>query len=80
MAEIEESLRDRTNQEVGGREEAASTQPSPGRSVADEIVKLQTLRDQGALSDEQYAKALDRTIAGEDSARSPRTVARLISR
>jgi hypothetical protein len=35
-------------------------------SMADEIAKLRALRDEGALSDEQYAKALDRTIAGAD--------------
>jgi len=38
--------------------------PSPPgrRSVADEIAKLQALRDAGALSDEQYARAVDRAI------------------
>ncbi|MGQ0606941.1 MAG: adenylate/guanylate cyclase domain-containing protein [Chloroflexota bacterium] len=37
--------------------------PSPPRaSVADEISKLQALRDAGALTEEQYAKAVDRAI------------------
>ncbi len=30
--------------------------------MADEIGKLQALRDAGALTDEQYAKAVDRAI------------------
>ncbi|HYM52069.1 MAG TPA: adenylate/guanylate cyclase domain-containing protein [Candidatus Dormibacteraeota bacterium] len=64
MAEIEESLREGTDQKAREREEPASGQARE-RSVADEIEKLQALRDEGALSDEQYAKALDRTIAGE---------------
>lgn len=34
----------------------------PGKSVADEIAKLQALRDAGALTDEQYARAVDRAI------------------
>ena len=37
--------------------------PEPPRgSVADEIAKLQALRDGGALTDEQYARAVDRAI------------------
>lgn len=36
----------------------------PGGSVADEIAKLQDLRDAGALSDEQYVRAVDRAIDG----------------
>jgi len=39
--------------------------PSPG-SVSDEIGKLQALRDAGALTDEQYARAVDRVIEGGD--------------
>jgi hypothetical protein len=39
--------------------------PSRG-SVADEIAKLQALRDTGALTDEQYARAVDRAIEGAD--------------
>lgn len=66
MAEIEEGLRGRTDEEVQRSDEPASGPPATGRSMADEIAKLRGLRDQGSLSDEQYAKALDRTIAGED--------------
>ena len=41
--------------------------PEPPRgSVAGEIVKLQALRDAGALTDEQYARAVDRAIEGAD--------------
>lgn len=36
----------------------------PQRSVADDIGQLKTLRDDGALSDDQYKKAVDRVIAG----------------
>jgi class 3 adenylate cyclase len=39
--------------------------PSPG-SVSDEIGRLQALRDAGALTDEQYARAVDRVIEGGD--------------
>ena len=37
----------------------------PGRSVADEIGRLRGLRDAGALTDEQYARAVDRAVDGE---------------
>jgi hypothetical protein len=42
--------------------------PSPPArgSVADEIAKLQALRDAGALSDEQYARAVDQAIEGAE--------------
>lgn len=41
----------------------AKPPPEPARgSVADEIAKLQALRDAGALTDEQYARAVDRAI------------------
>jgi hypothetical protein len=33
-------------------------------SVADEIDRLRALHDQGALTDEQYAKAVDRVLSG----------------
>jgi class 3 adenylate cyclase len=39
--------------------------PVPKRSVADEISRLQALRDSGALTEEQYARAVDRAIEGE---------------
>jgi hypothetical protein len=34
--------------------------------VSDEIARLRDLRDAGALSDEQFAKAVDRVISGQD--------------
>ena len=40
-------------------------QAPPGRSVADEIGRLRDLRDAGALTDEQYARAVDRAVDGE---------------
>ncbi len=41
--------------------------PSPPRgSIADEIAKLQALRDAGSLSDEQYGRAVDRAIEGNE--------------
>ena len=43
--------------------------PAPGaRSVADEIDRLRALRDSGALTDEQYARAVDRVLAGSEEA------------
>jgi class 3 adenylate cyclase len=43
------------------------TPPTPPRgSVADEVAKLQALRDAGAMSDEQYARAVDRAIEGDE--------------
>jgi hypothetical protein len=39
---------------------------APRGSVAEEIAKLQALRDAGALTDEQYARAVDRAIEGAD--------------
>ena len=58
LAEIEAGLRD--------EDEPPADRRSPTPSVADEIAKLRALRDDGALTDEQYSKALDRTIAGTD--------------
>jgi class 3 adenylate cyclase len=39
--------------------------PRPNPSVADEISRLQELRDTGALTEEQYARAVDRVIEGK---------------
>ena len=39
--------------------------PPQARSVADEISRLQALRDAGAVTDEQYARAVDRVIEGQ---------------
>jgi hypothetical protein len=38
---------------------------TPG-SVADEITRLGALRDAGALSEEQYTRAVDRAIGADD--------------
>jgi class 3 adenylate cyclase len=38
----------------------------PQGSVSEEIARLQALRDAGALTDEQYARAVDRAIEGGD--------------
>ena len=35
----------------------------PSASVTDEIERLRSLRDAGALTDEQYARAVDRVLA-----------------
>ena len=45
-----------------GRASPAAPPPPPKGSVADEIAKLQSLRDAGALTDEQYARAVDRAL------------------
>ncbi len=37
---------------------------NPGLSVADEIDRLRTLHDAGALTDEQYRRAVDRVVGG----------------
>jgi class 3 adenylate cyclase len=47
-----------------------SSSPPPKPSVADEIAKLQALRDAGALSDDQYARAVDRAIGAADTSRA----------
>lgn len=63
LAEIEASFRAGADRKTQQPDPARST---GGQSVADEIAKLRALRDEGALTDEQYARALDRTIAGTD--------------
>ncbi len=42
------------------------TTPGQAGSVADEISRLQALRDAGALTEEQYARAVDRAIGADD--------------
>ena len=65
MSEIQRSFEERaqarTDKPVPKRSERKRS-----RSVADEISKLQALRDAGALTDEQYAKAVDRVVAQDD--------------
>ncbi|MGH2401637.1 MAG: adenylate/guanylate cyclase domain-containing protein [Candidatus Limnocylindria bacterium] len=59
LAELSEAFAEHDASRSPGRREAAS---APAGSVADEIAKLQALRDAGALTDEQYARAVDRAI------------------
>ncbi len=56
----------RRDHEAAPRELPSSDGASP-RSVADEIDRLRSLREAGALNDEQYARAVDRVLG------SPRT-------
>jgi hypothetical protein len=66
MAEIEAGFRGEANLTAKVPEDRPPGEPPAGTSVADEISKLRALRDEGVLTDEQYAKALDRTIAGTE--------------
>jgi len=43
---------------------AASPTPASAGSMADEIDRLRALRDAGAMTDEQYARAVDRIVGG----------------
>ena len=66
MAEIEASFAEEADRKGKKPAQLPSGESPPRGSVADEIAQLRVLRDQGALTEEQYAKALDRTIAGND--------------
>jgi class 3 adenylate cyclase len=66
MAEIEASFAEEAYRKGKKPAELPSGESPAQVPVADEIAKLRTLRDEGALTDEQYAKALDRMIAGKD--------------
>jgi class 3 adenylate cyclase len=48
-----------------GRAEPSSARSAP--SMADELERLRSLRDTGALTPEQYARAVDRVISGGES-------------
>jgi hypothetical protein len=66
LTEIEQSFRERP---VGRRrrkqkQAAAADPPESSPSLADEIAKLQRLRDAGALTDEQYDRTVERAIGG----------------
>ena len=61
LAEIEASLRADAENKTK-RDELPPGELPASRSVADEIAKSRALRDEGALTEEQYAKALDRAI------------------
>ena len=58
-----------------GRPERGQPPPMPptppsARSVADEIGRLRELRDAGALTEDQYARAVDRALDGPDRSRA----------
>lgn len=65
LAELEASLRVGTDPRIVGAD-AVEPPPARGGSVADQIARLRALHDEGALTDEQYARAIDKTIAGAD--------------
>jgi hypothetical protein len=72
LAEVERELREDEDLAGDSRRRrrraprrARPPAPPPVRTVSDEIGRLRELRDSGALTDEQYAKAVDRAIAGE---------------
>jgi class 3 adenylate cyclase len=54
--------RGRSSRRVAGPAPAALPQGERPPSVGDEIAKLRTLREEGALNDEQYEKAVDRVV------------------
>ena len=64
LAELSEAFGSRARRGESGV--APEPPPVPERSVADEISRLQSLRNAGALTDEQYARAVDRVIEGGD--------------
>jgi class 3 adenylate cyclase len=69
MAEIAEGWREESAsapkpERAGKVRKPPKRPPSARGSVADEIAKLRALRDDGTLTEEQYAKALDRTLGG----------------
>jgi adenylate/guanylate cyclase family protein len=66
MAEIEASFAEEADRKGKKPPELPSGESRSRGSVADEIAKLRSLRDEGALTEEQYAKAIDRMIAGND--------------
>ena len=51
-----------------GRDEPSALPPGPSAgasSMSDEIDRLRALRDAGALTEDQYARAVDRVVGGE---------------
>ncbi len=60
LAEIKQAFEDDARAE--GRPEPPG--PPGSASIADEIARLRELRDAGALSDEQYARAIDKVVGG----------------
>jgi class 3 adenylate cyclase len=68
LATLERALRERPSGGERGRRNRSGPPTLRRRSVADEIDKLRALRDSGALTDEQYARAVERTIGGDGGA------------
>jgi hypothetical protein len=70
MRSIEEAFEEKATRRAdrrARRRAGRDAQPSPPaerRSVADEIARLRELRDSGALSEEQYQRAVDRSVGG----------------
>jgi class 3 adenylate cyclase len=63
MAEIQAGFREAAESPAEGPNESTPDRRTPVMSVADEIAKLRTLRDDGVLSEDQYARAIDRVIS-----------------
>lgn len=66
LAELTDAFAARDTRISSAKPKPKPPQPPPPGSVSDEIAKLQALRDAGALTDEQYARAVDRVIEGGD--------------
>ena len=64
LAELNDAFTARDERPKPG---ALAPPPPPKASVADEIAKLRALRDAGALTEEQYAKAVDRAIESAET-------------
>jgi class 3 adenylate cyclase len=67
LASLEESLGPIMAGELGPPSGLPVPRRHPGRrrSMTDELAKLQALRDSGGLSEEQYARAVDRIVSEE---------------
>lgn len=63
MAEIAASLREDEESTADPEDDTVGSSSAPG-SMADEIAKLKALRDQGVLTEQQYSRALERTLGG----------------
>lgn len=67
MTQAFEEKSARRSDRIGRRDRPAVTAPPTAAhsSIADEIDRLRALRESGALSEEQYARAVDRVIGGD---------------
>lgn len=62
-----QAARERRAQQRQERHESRSQRPTAAQpSIADEITKLQALRDAGALTEKQYERAVERATRGGD--------------